>query len=117
MNIQETKKAIEENPEYWQIPLMDFVDFFRHTKDISAATKPPSPPANDKIDAILASTVEYLCSEMKLPVPKWTKDIPSCHEPWFVSGVENLKAISIAESPVYFRIRKIFTLANFLDRA
>jgi hypothetical protein len=48
--------------------------------------------------------------------PQWTWDIPSCKEPWFVSGVENLKAIALAESPVFFRRRKIFVLENFLQR-
>ena len=33
------------------------------------------------------------------------------------SGYENLKAISIVESPAFFRRRKIFVLENFLYRA
>jgi hypothetical protein len=37
-------------------------------------------------------------------------------QPWFVSGFEGLKAISIAESPVQFRRRLIFVLKNVLER-
>lgn len=36
--------------------------------------------------------------------------------PWFVAGMENLKAIALAESPLRFRLRKIFVLENFLSR-
>jgi hypothetical protein len=31
--------------------------------------------------------------------------------------VENLKASALVESPVHYRKRKIFVLANFLERA
>jgi hypothetical protein len=31
-------------------------------------------------------------------------------------GIENLKAITLVESPLRFRIRKIFVLDNFLRR-
>lgn len=36
--------------------------------------------------------------------------------PWFVSGMENLKAIASAESPLSFRWRKIFVMEIFLSR-
>jgi hypothetical protein len=42
--------------------------------------------------------------------------VPACRKPWFVAGMENLKAIAVAESPLRFRIRKIFVLENFLSR-
>ena len=46
----------------------------------------------------------------------WPMCLPA-KPPWFVSGMENLKAIALAESPLRFRIRKIFVLSNFLSRA
>jgi hypothetical protein len=54
---------------------------------------------------------------MEIEFPNWIWNIPSCKEPWFVSGYENLKAISLVESPAFFRRRKIFVLENFLYRA
>jgi hypothetical protein len=42
--------------------------------------------------------------------------IPAYKDPWFVSGMENLKAITLVESPLHFRRRKIFVLGNFLSR-
>ncbi len=113
--IKETKQAIKREKEHWLIPFMEFVDDFRRTKN-PALIQEPFNMDDTQIDAILASTVEYLCDELSIESPFWVWKIPSCIEPWFVSGVEHLKAISISESPVYFRRRKIFVLGNFLDR-
>ena len=54
--------------------------------------------------------------ENGLEWPEWTSKIPACQDPFFVSGIENLKAIALAESPLVYRIRKIFVLENFLER-
>ncbi len=104
-----------KTPEHWEIPFMDFVDDFRRNRDTTFLQEPFTLD-NERIDALLASTVEYLCDEMGLEIPEWTEDVPGCMAPWFVSGLENLKAITIVESPLRFRMRKIFVLENFLYR-
>ena len=114
-SIIEVKNQIRQAPEYWQIPFMDFVDDFRRYKDISAIDTPYKMDG-DKMDALLASTIEYLCHEQGLEVPNWIFSVPACQHPWFVAGIENLKAIALVESPLEFRIRKIFVLENFLYR-
>lgn len=114
--IQETKKAMINNGDNWRIPFMEFVDDFRRTRDYSLIER-PFELGNEKFDSLLASTIEYLCDEMGIEFPNWIWNIPSCTEPWFVSGYENLKALSIVESPAFFRRRKIFVLENFLYRA
>ena len=116
MTARETKQKLELNPSQWLIPFMEFVDDFRRTKS-EAEIKEPIEPGNERFDALLASTIEYLCHELGLEPPAWVWEVPSCRFPWFVSGVESLKAITLVESPVYFRRRKIFVLGNFLDRA
>jgi hypothetical protein len=113
--IQETKSAILKSGANWRIPFMEFVDDFRRTRDQSLIEKPFS-LSNENIDSLLASTIESLCNELGVETPEWVWEVPSCKEPWFVSGYDNLKAISIVESPVFFRRRKIFVLANFLSR-
>ncbi len=113
--IQETKQAMLESGNNWRIPFMEFVDDFRRTHD-RALIENPFDLNDEKFDSLLASTIEYLCDEMGLESPDWVWDVPSCKEPWFVSGYENLKAISIVESPAFFRRRKIFVLGNFLSR-
>lgn len=115
--IQETKTAMLKSGENWRIPFMEFVDDFRRTRDYVFIEQSFDLHNNDKFDSLLASTVEYICDEIKIETPGWIWSVPPCKEPWFVSGYENLKAISIAESPVFFRRRKIFVLENFLYRA
>jgi len=94
---------------------MDFVDEFRRDKDMSIFRE-PFELDNERFDALLASTIEELCDEMGLEPPEWVEAVPGCDGPWFVSGLESLKAIAIVESPLRFRMRKIFVLENFLDR-
>jgi hypothetical protein len=115
MKANELKKEIAKDPEHWLIPFMEFVDNFRRNRQISEIEEPIE-LNNEKMDALIASTIEYLCHELDIATPPWVWEVPSCREPWFVSGIKNLKAISIVESPVYFRRRKIFVLENFLSR-
>jgi hypothetical protein len=113
--LKETRKQIEEEPQHWCVHLMDFVDDFRYYKDVRAVAEPFT-PGEQKMDALVASTAEALCDELGFEPPSWLAKIPACEEPYFVGGFENLKAISIVESPLRFRIRKIFVLENFLSR-
>lgn len=113
--LKATKTAMLQDEENWRIPFMDFVDDFRRNPDTILIEEPFS-LSNERFDSLLASTAEYLCDEKGVEVPDWIWEVPACKEPWFVAGYENLKAISIAESPVFFRRRKIFVLENFLSR-
>ncbi len=115
MTIRDVEHAMTHDQECWQIPFMDFVDEFRRTK-ASVSLQEPLDGQDERIDALLASTIEYLCAEQGISEPAWVWQVPACRDPWFVAGVENLKATAIVESPVYFRRRKIFVLENFLDR-
>lgn len=109
------KEYMQENPDYWAIPFMEFVDDFREKKNPEMIEE-PFKVDDERFDALLASTVEYLCNENNMPVPKWIDKISSLKLPWFVAGMESLKAISIVESPLEFKVRNIFVLSNFLDR-
>lgn len=113
--IRDAKAAMLKNDKNWRIPFMEFIDDVRRTHDHSLFEK-PFDLTNENFDSLLASAVEYLCDELGIETPDWVWDVPPCEEPWFVSGYENLKAVSIAESPVFFRRRKIFVLENFLSR-
>jgi hypothetical protein len=115
ITLKETKEKIIAEPRWWKIHLFDFVDDFRANGDLRALTE-PFETGDEKTDALLASTAESLCREMNLEAPDWLRTIPACGEPYFVSGVENLKATAIIESPVWFRVRKVFVMENFLER-
>ncbi len=116
ITLRETKKLVDADPDNWALHLMNFVDDFRRSRDPRTVEEAFDGPEG-RMAALLASTAETLCDEMKLDVPEWLSEIPAAAEPYFVSGLENLKAISLVESPTRFRLRKIFVLENFLNRA
>ena len=111
----ETKRKFDEDPRWWKIPLMDFVDDFRSYKNEQAISQPFELGDEDK-DAVLAGVIETLCDELGIQIPSWLADVPPCSKPLFLSRMESLKAISIVESPVRFRLRRIFVRENFLFR-
>lgn len=116
ITLRETKERIESDPQNWTVHLMDFVDDFRYRAD-PAALSAPFQTSHEKWDALLAATAAALCDELRLSLPTWVEEIPACREPWFVSGIDSLRAIALVESPLPFRLRKIFVLENFLARA
>lgn len=113
--LRETKQRIEADPSNWVVALMDFVDDFRYYRSDSAVAQ-SFEPNNERFDALLAATAHYLCDELKIATPRWILEIPACKDPRFVAGMESLKAIALVESPLQFRLRKIFVLENFLHR-
>jgi hypothetical protein len=113
--LKATKEKIMAEPLHWRVWLMDFVDDFRYYKSPEMIAE-AFESSDERKDALLASVVEYLCDEMKITPPEWLNGIPQCDEPYFVSGIENLKATALVESPLRFRIRKVFVLENFLSR-
>ena len=101
----------------WTTPLFDFVDAFRRRPSPELLAEPPVDLHSDRLNALVAGTVEALCVEAELPAPAWCQAVPPLSEPWFVAGVENLKASALAEAAVPFRKRNVFVLGNFLHRA
>ncbi|MBI5883415.1 MAG: helix-turn-helix domain-containing protein [Elusimicrobia bacterium] len=112
-----SERILTEGGDSWKTCLFDFVDAFRRAKDRALIEAPPAEETPPRAKALLASTTEALCSEEGLAVPSWCAAVESLSEPWFVSGVDNLKASALAESPAHFRKRGIFVLGNFLQRA
>lgn len=115
ITLKETKEKIVADPRWWKIHFFDFVDDFRANRNL-AAVEEPFESSDDKTDALLAATAESLCQELNLKTPDWLREVPACEKPYFVSGLENLKATAIVQSPLIFRIRKVFVLENFLER-
>ncbi|MFH0800230.1 MAG: helix-turn-helix transcriptional regulator [Pseudomonadota bacterium] len=111
-----SERILEEGEDSWKIWLFNFVDSFRRCKDSAYIDTPPMHGLSPEINALIASTVEMLCEELEIQIPEWCAIVPALSSPWFVSGMESLKAASIAESPIHFRKRKIFVLENFLAR-
>ena len=111
----ETKGNFRIDPQWWKIALFDFVDDFRRSRDLAAIAE-PFETDDEHQDALFAGAIETLCDEMQLEIPDWVRNIPSCRKPYFPAKMDSLNAIAIVESPVRFRLRKIFVLENFLFR-
>ncbi len=109
-------RIMEDGYTSWPLHLFDFVDALRARRNADLVTSAPFAGLHCTIVCLLASTVETLCGELGVRIPGWCVGIASLQTPWFVAGVENLKATALAESPVHFRKRNIFVLGNFLDR-
>jgi transcriptional regulator with XRE-family HTH domain len=101
----------------WRVHLLDFVDRFRTAPAPALVRTPPVAGLDARLAALMASTVDALCAEVALEAPAWSASVGPLPSPWFVAGVENLKASAILESPAHFRRRNIFVLSNFLSRA
>lgn len=101
----------------WKLHLFNFVDAFRSRYETPLISMPPHPDTDKNLAALCASTTEALCMEASLSTPSWCAGISSLQSPWFVSGIENLKAMALVESPTVYRQRNIFVLENFLERA
>ena len=101
----------------WTVHLFDFVDAFRRAPNPELVQEPPPHLGSERLDALVAGTVEALCAEAGLPDPNWCQTIPALQQPWFVADIDNLKASALVESPVPFRRRNVFVLENFLARA
>ncbi len=115
ITLKDTKREMLADARFWKLYFYDFVDEFRRKRAAEMIVEPFN-LSDEKTDALLASTVEKLCDELQMPVPEWIEKIPACREPYFVSGMENLKAAAIVQSPLKFKVRNVFVSDNFLIR-
>jgi hypothetical protein len=80
VSLQETKRRIRADRKYWTVALMDFVDDFRYHKNPAAIAEPVN-NTDPQMDAMLASTAEYLCDELGLEHPSWLSTVPASPTP------------------------------------
>jgi transcriptional regulator with XRE-family HTH domain len=102
--------------ESWKIHFMDLADEFRRSLDPRLVMLPPHRGFDRRLTALLASLVRRLCEEQELPTPEWARQRYFLECPWFVSGMESLKASALLESPLAFRSNNIFVQRNFAER-
>ncbi len=110
-------KILRSGVESWPLHTMEMVDTFRKTLDPRLLLLPPDPSSEKRVMALLASIILSLCHEVGMVPPVWAEKLYWLDRPWFVSGMESLKASAILESPLFFRRNNIYVLENFLQRA
>jgi hypothetical protein len=102
--------------------LTEFLDTFYGAVRRDAAgpliADEPEPLASAQEHALLGAIGEHLARRWRLAIPAWTDD-PSrfLPRPYFTSPLEGFKALLLAESPLAFRRRLIFTESEPLRRA
>jgi hypothetical protein len=108
--------------EDFSLLLREFLDEFYSAvrRGVAAICIVDEPPglADAREHASLGAIGEHLARRWNLPIPPWTED-PSrfLRRPYFTTTIEGLKALLLAESPIAFRRRLIFTEAEPLRRA
>jgi hypothetical protein len=108
--------------EDFSLLLREFLDEFygrvRRGEAAACIADEPERLTDLQEHASLGAIGEHLARRWNLPVPAWTED-PSrfLRRPYFTTTIEGLKALLIAESPIAFRRRLIFTEAEPLRRA
>lgn len=103
--------VIRDGFESWKIHFMNLVDQFRRMPDLRLVLLPPVAALDPRLGALLASIVCSLCEEAGVETPSWATREYFLKTPWFVAGVESLKAMALVESPLAFRRNNIFVLA------
>lgn len=98
-------------------PFFEAVDEARRTRRFDALRSLYSRSRRTRERALLNATACALATEFRQAPPWWAMHPLTLSEPWFVAGVENLKATALVESPLAFRRNNIFVLGNFLSRA
>lgn len=103
--------------EDWQIAYFDFVDSFLATKSDLLLEARPADGLDIRSLALICAIVMQLCEENKIQPPEWAKLSLELEEPWFVSKFKSMRAISLVDSPIYFKRNNIFVGDDFLKRA
>jgi hypothetical protein len=99
--------------------ISEFLDEFYMRPDARQAMIDEEPPSLGQFrDAWLGAIAEHLARRWDLAIPAWV-DQPHrfLDRAYFAGGLESLKAILLAESPLAFRKRQIFVEAEPLRRA
>lgn len=118
--LAEVARRVEAGQQAFGPALREFLDEFYLHPDRRQAMIDDAPAAlpNARQHAVLGATAEHLARRWRLRIPAWS-DEPSrfLKRPYFTTRIEEMKALLLAESPIAFRRRLIFTEAEPLRRA
>src|SRR3954470_10424340 len=90
------------------VSFFDAVDEVRRSRTFEALKRLYSRSRRTRERALLNATACALAAELGEAPPWWATRPQFLSEPWFVSGMENLKASALVESPIQFRRNNVF---------
>lgn len=97
-----------------------FLDVFYNVKDIEMIKDEPfkNSKLSKEIKAFIAASVDYLYNLVGEEAPHWVyKKEYKLNSPYFPSGFTgDIRAVMCIESPIEYKSRNIFVLANVLSR-
>jgi hypothetical protein len=99
------------------VSFFNAVDEVRRSRRFEALKRLYSRSRRTRERALLNATACALAAELGDAPPWWAMRPLFLPDPYFVAGVENLKASALQESPIQFRRNNVFVLGNFLSRA
>ena len=112
-----------EGRDAFEVLIDEFLDAFytETTTDARQAMLAEEPPrlTDMRKDAYVGAIAEHLARRWRLVIPAWSlADWRVVDQPWFVGAMGvGLSGLFLAESPIAFRRRRIFTEAEPLRRA
>ena len=121
-SIREVSERVILNKEMFPFILSEFLDYFYlltdKEKKQDSINNQPKIINESSLNAYLAACAEHLARKNDLLIPDWTeKNNYFLKEPFFDNaGIKNLNLLLLAESPIAFRKRLIFTEKNPLRR-
>lgn len=118
-SLAEVAKSTAETPDAFDLLVSEFLDEFYLHPELRQSMIAGEPRALGQLrDAWLGAIGDHLARRWDLKVPSWV-DQPQrfLKRAFFAGGLESLKAILLAESPLAFRKRQIFVEAEPLRRA
>lgn len=111
------------DPDRFAVAVDEFLDVFYSEADPARRQamlrEEPRRLGNERLDAFVGAVAEHLAMRWNLRVPRWAQDDSrDVATPWFVGRMgKALSPMLLAESPIAFRRRRIFTESEPLRRA
>jgi hypothetical protein len=117
--LAEAAQIAKDEPGILDLVVAEFLDeFYLHPETRQGGIEAEPVGIGRVQDAWLGAVAEHLARRWDLEIPSWV-EAPHrfLDRPHFAGGLESLKAILLAESPLAFRRRLIFVEAEPLRRA
>ena len=116
----EVAEAARAGDDPYRMALAGFLDSFYMNPPLRQGMIDAEPPMTGVpvTDAYIGAIGEHLARRWGLAIARWTADPRrTLHSPVFAGGIEALKAMLLAQSPLAFRKRMIFVEHEPLRRA